>query len=96
MRTKNDQSLGDVIREFIEAYKLDDKLHEIDIQSNWEKIAGKVIARHTRKIYILRRTLYVKVDSAALRQELLMAKSRLMEALNKSFDVPVIDDIVFK
>jgi predicted nucleic acid-binding Zn ribbon protein len=96
MRYKNDQTLGEVIQEFIEAFRLTDKLNEMNIKANWERITGKVISKHTRKIYILRGTLYVQVDSAALREELMMARSRLLDALNKEFARPVIDEIVFK
>lgn len=96
MAKSNDQTLGDVIREFIELFRLSDKLNEVDIRHKWEQITGHIIARHTRRIYILKRTLYVQVDSAALRQELSMAKSRLVKAINEGFASPVIDDIVFK
>jgi predicted nucleic acid-binding Zn ribbon protein len=96
MKKKNDQTLGEVIQEFIQAYRLSDKLNEMNIKSDWEKITGTVIAKHTKKIYILRRVLYVQVDSAALREELLMARSRLLAALNKNFPAPVIDEIIFK
>lgn len=96
MRRSNDQPLGDIIREFIRAYRLSDKLTEINIKAEWEKITGKVIANHTRNIYLMRRKLYVQVDSAALREELNMVRSRLLEALNKNFSEPVIDEIIIK
>jgi predicted nucleic acid-binding Zn ribbon protein len=96
MRGKNDQSLGEVIREFVDAYKLGEKLDEVDIRARWEKITGKVVAKHTSAIYINKRVLFVKVDSAALRQELSMARSMLLEAVNKGFDRKLVDDVVFK
>jgi predicted nucleic acid-binding Zn ribbon protein len=96
MRNKNDQTLGELLREFVELFRLKDKLNEAEIRQKWEAVTGQVISRHTRRIYIIDRKLFVHVDSAALRQELTMAKSKLMHALNEGFEKPAIDDIVFK
>ncbi len=94
-RSRNDSTLGEVIKEFIAAYHLSDKLNELDFQKYWEKICGKVVARHTIKMYINKRKLYVKVDSAALRNELSMSRTHITESLNKEAGSSVIDEVVF-
>jgi len=94
-RSRNDASLGEVIKEFIASYHLSDKLNEVNFKKYWENICGKVVAKHTLKMYINKRKLFVRVDSAALRNELSMSRTHIAEALNKEAGADVIDEVVF-
>lgn len=94
-RSKNDASLGEVIREFIEAYHFSDKLYEIDYRRYWEKVCGKVVAKHTTKMYINKGKLFVRLDSAALRNELNMSRTHICEELNKEAGRKLIEEVVF-
>lgn len=92
----NDRILKDAIRELLETYKLSGRLHEIDVVNAWPAIVGPSLARYTKNIYIHRQVLYVVIESSVVRNELSMARSSLLKALNKGFDEPVITDIIFK
>lgn len=94
MPRSNDRSLGDAIREFLHSYHLEDKLNETRAIQSWEKVVGPMVAKHTHGLYIRNRILFVKVDSAALRQELLFSRSKLVAALNEEVKSNVIEDIV--
>jgi predicted nucleic acid-binding Zn ribbon protein len=91
----NSQSLGDVIQQFIRANGLQPKLDEASVVKNWEEIVGKMIARHTQDLYIKHRKIFVRFDSAALRQEMMYAKSKLIEKINNSVGHQCIDEVVF-
>ena len=91
----NEQSLGDAIREMIEAYGLEGKLSEATLVESWEKVVGKMIARHTKDVFIKRKKLFVKIDSPALKNELTYNRTTLMEALNEAAGGKVIEEIVF-
>jgi len=65
------------------------------VLNDWEKIVGKMIARHTKNMYIKKRILFVELDNAALRNELSYAKTKLVTAINKSLNSEAIDEIVF-
>lgn len=95
MKKSNDQTLKEVINELLEAYKLGDKLKEVRLIGSWEKVVGKLINKHTKNLYIKKKVLFVKLDSAALRNELSYARQKIIKALNKEADKEVIDDIVF-
>ncbi|HNY08123.1 MAG TPA: DUF721 domain-containing protein [Bacteroidales bacterium] len=92
----NEQSLKEVILELLKAYKLDDKMSETRIIASWEAVVGKVIAKHTQKLFINKKILFVTLDSAALREELSYARQKLIKALNKKVGLEVIKDIVFR
>lgn len=94
-RTTNNQSLRQVIEELIEAYRLGDKLNQAWVISLWDNVVGKMIARDTTHLYIKHKTLYVKLNSPALREELGYAKSKLIKSLNKAAGAEVIEDIAF-
>jgi hypothetical protein len=92
----NDRTLKDAIKELLEVYKLSGRLNEIDVVNAWPRLVGPALARYTKNIYVHRRILYVELDSSVVRNELSMAKSALLKALNKGYEHPVIDDIIFK
>lgn len=95
MKKSNEILLKDAIEAFLKENKLDTKINETRLIGAWEEVTGKLIARHTIDIYVKNRVLFVKVDAAALREELSYQKSKLLAKLNKSAGVDVIEDIKF-
>ena len=96
MSRSNDQSLGDAIREFLHSYHLEDKLNETKVIQSWGKVVGPMVEKHTHGLYIRNRILFVKVESAALRQELTYSRSKIIAALNKEVKSEVIEDLVLR
>jgi len=95
MKSSNEYTLKQAIEALIDQYKIQEKLSETVVINDWEKIVGKMIARHTKNIYIKKRILFVELDNAALRNELSYAKTKLVLAINKSLNSEAIDEIVF-
>ncbi|NCA86694.1 MAG: DUF721 domain-containing protein [Clostridia bacterium] len=89
-------SLGDAIRIVLNEYRLEQKFNEAGLINSWQQVVGTMIARHTVQLRVSRRTLFVKVDSASLRNELTYAREKIKTALNKEAGSDVIDEIVFK
>lgn len=83
------------IEEFLDRYRLRDGLGQTRVVAAWEKVVGKTVARHTGDLQIRHRVLYVKVDSAALRNELVFARTKIMAKLNQAAGLQVIDEIRF-
>jgi len=92
----NDRPLGDVIKEVLKKYRLEDHLVETQLIESWRSVCGDMIAMHTLSLSVKEGTMYVKVDSSALRQELQYRKEKLMEMLNKTAGREVIRDMVFR
>lgn len=95
MKNSNEQTLKEVIQSLLEAYRLKDGLQESKLIHSWDKIAGPFIAKNTESIYIRKKTLYVRIGSPALKNELSFARSKLIDALNKEVQQEVIEEIVF-
>lgn len=96
IKRENEYTLKEVLQELMKAYRMEDKLQEAQVINSWEMVVGGIFARHTQKLQIKNRVLFVSLDSAALRSELAMARSKLVEMLNKEVGSKVIDDIVFR
>ena len=96
MKHYNDQSLGSAIKEFLHAYRLEEKFNQTKLIHSWEKIVGKMVAMHTRDLHIRNKVLFVRIDSPALRNELSYAREKIMKALKDEVNTEIIEDIVFK
>ena len=95
MKKTNEILLKDAIASFLKDNNLESKLNETRIINSWEEVTGKLISRHTLEMYIKDGILFVKVDSAALREELTYQKSKLIKKLNSAAGTEVINEIRF-
>lgn len=88
--------VGQVIKEVLSTYGLEEKLTETQIFSSWGKIMGSPIAAYTERLYLKNGCLTVYLNSSALRNELEFAKSKIIKMINDEIQKPVIKDIKFK
>ncbi|MBL0342078.1 MAG: DUF721 domain-containing protein [Bacteroidetes bacterium] len=77
MRKSNEQSLGDVINQLLDAYKLRGKINEIKVKRTWEDLMGVAIAKRTTNLFIKDTTLFIRLSSAPLREELMFQREKL-------------------
>jgi hypothetical protein len=96
MRKKNTQKIDEVVKEYLKALKIDDKLKEVRLIKSWDDVVGKTIARSTSNIYINNRKLFVKLNSSVIRNELFMLRDGLRKALNDKAGEIIIDEIILK
>lgn len=95
-RSSNEQSLKDVISELFQGNPMGDKLKEVELVNNWEKLVGSLIAKNTQKIYIKQGKLYLHIESAPLRTELTYTKSKIIDVVNKEAGMNLIDDVIIR
>lgn len=95
MRRSKSQAVGDVVRSFIRQEGLEAPLNQYRLMNAWNEILGEIIAQYTGDIFIKNQTLYVRILSAPLKQNLMMTRSALTKQLNKAVDAQVISDIKF-
>jgi hypothetical protein len=56
---------------------------------------GTTISSRTKRLYVKDRVLYIEIESAPLRNELVNAKSKMILRINEDMGTSVIDDVVF-
>ena len=93
---KNDsQPLKEAIESLLRVYKLQNQFDETSIAANWAEIMGKPIAARTTKVYAKNMKLYLQIDSAPLKKELIMAKQKMIKLINKHAGKTVIQEVIF-
>lgn len=90
---KNDRPIKDVLQNYIKQNKIDGGYSNSKLQKIWFEKMGTSINNHTKKIYLAKGKLYVTLDSAPLKHELMMGKSKLIDILNKEMGSNAIVDI---
>jgi len=95
-RKSNSANMKALIDKLIRSYGLESKMQELDVMSEWENIVGKMIARHTKDIQIRNKILYITLDSAPLKQELLMNRTRIIELVNEKSGKQLVQDVFIK
>ena len=96
MRHTKIQPLGQVIKEYMKQFRLEQKRKELGVNRHWPVVVGDFIASQTQSLVIRNRTLYVKFNSAALRNELFMRRQWLMDKMNEEAGEKIIDRIVLQ
>lgn len=96
MRKKETQHISDLLKQFTQESAYEKKILENRLIGNWGKVLGPGVASATRNLYISNRTLFVSVNSSVMRHELLMIRTQILAALNKSVGEVIIDQIIFK
>lgn len=93
-KRKNQQHLSEAIQELIEAYRLKGGMQEVQIHEVWASVVGEYINNQTEEINIKNRKLMVKIKIPALRQEIMMAKGKLIKNINEKMGEVVILDLL--
>ena len=94
--SKHDHTIKEVFEELIKAYRWEGDLDVVRLENSWEQIVGRIIAGHTTRLTVKNRILYINVDSSVIRSELMIARSKIVEAINKEMGGKMIDDIVLR
>lgn len=96
MKRKNEESLKVVIQRLLKAYGLDEGYYKTLLINSWPVVMGSMISTKTTNLSISKKVLYVKLDSAPLKQELSYGKQKIVNMLNEHVGEQVIVDVVFQ
>lgn len=94
MRRQNERPIGEVLSEYIDAFRLKGKLAEVSVLNSWADVVGNNIASKTKDLRISNKVLYVKIQSSILRQELMMIRTEIVKRLNEKAGAEVINEMV--
>ncbi len=87
------KSIGDVLNQFLRDQGIETPLLQRRLIDAWETVTGKTVSRYTGDKFIKNQTLFVKITNPALRQDLSMMRSKLVQRLNAEVGAMVIADI---
>ena len=90
------QSISKVLDEILESKSLRTGIIQVRINELWHKIMGANITNYTEKIILKGNTLFVSLNSAALRVELSYGKEKIIKMMNKQLGSEKIKKIVLR
>lgn len=93
-RTANEEKLSNVVNDFIDQTGLRQKFQEQEILQNFKEIMGPFLMKKVQKSYVRNQKLYLKLSSAAFKQELIMQKTNLLLQLNTKIGYEYLIDLV--
>src|SRR5258708_22466449 len=88
------QHIGDAIKSLLKQYHLKPKFDEANVIGSWEKLVGKPVARHTKRIYIRNKVLFIELDSSSIKSDLSFHKNQLLKRMEEEFGKDVLKEIV--
>ncbi|MCK5104888.1 MAG: DUF721 domain-containing protein [Cyclobacteriaceae bacterium] len=94
-RKSETSSVKEAIDAMLDTYKLRGKFDENKLINSWESMMGKPISRRTEKLFIKEKVLFVKLNSAPLRHELTISKTKVLEIIHRNFDKTLVTDVKF-
>jgi len=96
MKKHNDQKLNEVLKDLVGNYKHKPKLYKNKLQSTWEEMMGPTIMKYTKSINLRKTTLYITIESAALKQELSFSKEKIKDIMNEKLGEDHIETVVIR
>lgn len=96
MQRKETQAIGDILNDILQAQGLDIGLNGARARQAWRDTMGDAVLRYTEDISFENGTLYVRLTSAILRNELFMCRSQIIKKLNEKIGRQVIQTIIFR
>ena len=86
-------SIKDLIPQMLQKNKLQKGMDQMAVKEAWEKVMGKGVMSYTESIYLKKNTLFVKLSSSTLREELGYGKNKIIKMLNDSLNTALIKSI---
>jgi predicted nucleic acid-binding Zn ribbon protein len=96
LKQYNEFSLSQAMSKMIDDNGMRRKYNELEIRDAWDQVCGTMIANHTKSVRLQRKKIWVKIESAPLRQELSYRKEDLVQKMNEQLGHSLIEDIVIE
>ena len=90
------QSVGEIIEQYLEQEQLTGAVDQQRAVAIWPEVVGPGINRYTVSRDVQGSTLYVKISSSALRNELAMTRTEIIKSINQRLGKEIITEIVFQ
>ncbi|MEM7185406.1 MAG: DUF721 domain-containing protein [Bacteroidota bacterium] len=96
-RKAEQSTLGEVLKDFFASRKkLQRGLNKVSAQEAWHGVMGEAISKYTTEVLLERDTLYVRLSSSVLREELSYGKEKIITLLNKELGTELIKKLVLR
>ena len=96
MQRKNEQSIGEILRQYLRITQLEQHAMEGRIAEVWQETLGDQITRETERIHLLEGQLTVVLRSPSLKNEIVMRRTAIRLALNEKLGAEIIKSVIVR
>ena len=90
------QTIGSIIKEWLRANGLEEKVQQKDVPNYWVEIVGEAVAKHAEIERIDKGKMFVKVTSAVWRNEIALRREDIRRKVNERFGAEIVKEIVVR
>jgi hypothetical protein len=95
-RLNSESTISEVLNQFIQQNRLEAGMDKIDVEQAWKNLMGNGVNSYTQEVILKGSTLYVKLTSAVLREELGYGKQKIITMLNEELRKDVVKDLILR
>jgi len=85
--------MGEALSLWLDRYRLRRGTDETRVLQAWDELMGPSVVRQTTTKKVQNQILYVQLESAVVRKELLMVKSKIVSSINEHLGREAIKDV---
>jgi predicted nucleic acid-binding Zn ribbon protein len=83
-RENDTNKLKDLIPQMLQENKLQKGMDQIYVKEAWLEVMGKGVANYTESVSMKNQTIFVKLSSAALREELQYGQDKIVKMMDEA------------
>ena len=95
MKEDSIKSFRNAFKQFLKEENLEHTFKQKQLIANWEKVMGKTIASRTSKVFFSKKTLFVQLTSAPLKQEMQNSKGDFLKLIETELGPGEVEDVRF-
>ena len=90
----NNNETKNLLDIFLKKNNLEKGLLDLEVKRAWHELMENGVSNYTTDVSLKNKTLYIKLSSPALKEELSYGKEKLMKLINERFKKKIIQKIV--
>lgn len=89
----NQQTISQVMEHYFKQIGKQEIVLEVKAELAWKKLMGDFFDQFTEKIEVKKGVLYLKMNSPAMRNELIYGKAKIIENINHELNLEYLNDV---
>ena len=90
----NNNEIKNLLDIFLKKNNLEKGLQDLEVKRAWHELMENGVSNYTTDVSLKNKTLYIKLSSPALKEELSYGKEKLMKLINERFKKKIVQKIV--
>ena len=90
----NNNEIKNLLEIFLKKNNLEKGLLDLEVKRAWHELMENGVSNYTKDVSLKNKTLYVKLSSPALKEELSYGKEKLIKLINERFKKKIVQKIV--